>query len=45
MGDGERASGIPANRPAPWHSDKEGAEANFKGHGHHPPLMFCDNTE
>jgi hypothetical protein len=27
------------------HSDKEGAEANFKGYGHHPLLMFCDNTE
>ncbi|WP_405717129.1 transposase [Streptomyces sp. NBC_01537] len=29
----------------PAHSDKEGAEANFKGYGHHPLLMFCDNTE
>jgi hypothetical protein len=27
------------------HSDKEGAEANFKGYGHHPLLMFLDNTE
>ncbi|MGW1108977.1 transposase [Streptomyces sp. NPDC002540] len=29
----------------PAHSDKEGAEPNFKGYGHHPLLMFCDNTE
>jgi hypothetical protein len=27
------------------HPYKEGAEANFKGYGHHPLLMFCDNTE
>jgi hypothetical protein len=27
------------------HSDKEGAEANFKGYGHHPLLMFLDNTD
>ena len=26
------------------HSDKEGAEANFKGYGHHPLLAYCDNT-
>ena len=26
------------------HSDKEGAEANFKGYGHHPLLATCDNT-
>jgi hypothetical protein len=26
------------------HSDKEGAEPNFKGFGHHPLLSFCDNT-
>jgi hypothetical protein len=26
------------------HSDKELAEANFKGFGHHPLLSFCDNT-
>jgi hypothetical protein len=26
-------------------SDKELAEANFKGFGHHPLLSFCDNTE
>jgi hypothetical protein len=26
------------------HSDKEGAEANFKGFGHHPLLAACDNT-
>jgi hypothetical protein len=26
------------------HSDKELAEANFKGYGHHPLLAFCDNT-
>jgi hypothetical protein len=26
------------------HSDKELAEANFKGFGHHPLLAFCDNT-
>jgi hypothetical protein len=25
-------------------SDKEGAEPNFKGFGHHPLLWFCDNT-
>jgi hypothetical protein len=24
--------------------DKELAEANFKGYGHHPLLAFCDNT-
>ncbi len=28
----------------PAHSDKELAEANFKGHGHHPLLAACDNT-
>jgi hypothetical protein len=27
----------------PAHSDKEGAEANFKGYGHHPLLALCDN--
>jgi hypothetical protein len=26
------------------HSDKELAEANFKGYGHHPLLAMCDNT-
>jgi len=26
------------------HSDKELAEGNFKGFGHHPLLAFCDNT-
>jgi len=26
------------------HSDKELAEANFKGYGHHPLLAECDNT-
>jgi Transposase DDE domain group 1 len=26
------------------HSDKELAEGNFKGFGHHPLLGFCDNT-
>jgi len=26
------------------HSDKELAEANFKGFGHHPLLAYCDNT-
>ncbi|HEX9515337.1 MAG TPA: IS1380 family transposase, partial [Streptosporangiaceae bacterium] len=26
------------------HSDKELAEANFKGFGYHPLLAFCDNT-
>src|SRR5215472_11066657 len=26
------------------HSDKEGAEANFKGFGHHPLLAYCDKT-
>jgi hypothetical protein len=28
----------------PAHSDKELAEANFKGFGHHPLLAECDNT-
>jgi hypothetical protein len=28
----------------PAHSDKEGAEPNFKGYGHHPLLAYCDNT-
>ncbi|MGH3989767.1 MAG: IS1380 family transposase [Pseudonocardiaceae bacterium] len=28
----------------PAHSDKELAEANFKGFGHHPLLSYCDNT-
>jgi hypothetical protein len=28
----------------PAHSDKQGAEPNFKGFGHHPLLAFCDNT-
>jgi hypothetical protein len=26
------------------HSDKEGAEPNFKGFGYHPLLAYCDNT-
>jgi Transposase DDE domain group 1 len=26
------------------HSDKEGAEPNFKGFGYHPLLCYCDNT-
>jgi nucleotide-binding universal stress UspA family protein len=26
------------------HSDKQGAEANFKGFGHHPLQAYCDNT-
>jgi hypothetical protein len=26
------------------HSDKELAEANFKGYGHHPLIAECDNT-
>ncbi len=26
-------------------SDKEGAEANFKGFGYHPLLAYCDNTD
>ena len=29
----------------PAHSDKELAEANFKGFGHHPLLSYCDNTD
>ena len=29
----------------PAHSDKEGAEPNFKGFGHHPLLAYCDNTD
>jgi hypothetical protein len=28
----------------PAHSDKEPAEANFKGYGHHPLFAACDNT-
>jgi Transposase DDE domain group 1 len=28
----------------PAHSDKEQAEPNFKGFGHHPLLAECDNT-
>jgi Transposase DDE domain group 1 len=28
----------------PAHSDKQGAEPNFKGFGHHPLLGYCDNT-
>ena len=28
----------------PAHSDKQGAESNFKGYGHHPLLAYCDNT-
>src|SRR5262249_30449298 len=28
----------------PAHSDKEGAEPNFKGFGHHPLNSYCDNT-
>jgi len=27
----------------PAHSDKEGAQPNFKGFGHHPLLSYCDN--
>lgn len=26
------------------HSDKEGAQPNFKGFGHHPLLAYCDNS-
>jgi Transposase DDE domain group 1 len=26
------------------HGDKEGAQPNFKGYGHHPLLAYCDNT-
>ena len=29
----------------PAHSDKELAEPNFKGFGHHPLLAYCDNTD
>ena len=29
----------------PAHSDKELAEPNFKGFGHHPLLGYCDNTD
>jgi Transposase DDE domain group 1 len=29
----------------PAHSDKEFAEPNFKGFGHHPLLGYCDNTD
>jgi hypothetical protein len=29
----------------PARSDKEGAEPNFKGFGHHPLLSYCDNTD
>ena len=29
----------------PAYSDKEGAEPNFKGFGHHPLLSYCDNTD
>jgi hypothetical protein len=29
----------------PAHSDKELAEPNFKGYGHHPLLACCDNTD
>lgn len=28
----------------PAHSDKQGAEPDFKGFGHHPLLAYCDNT-
>jgi len=28
----------------PAHSDKELAEPNFKGYGHHPLLAYCDNA-
>jgi hypothetical protein len=28
----------------PAHSEKELAEPNFKGFGHHPLLSYCDNT-
>jgi Transposase DDE domain group 1 len=28
----------------PAHSDKELAEAGYKGYGHHPLLAACDNT-
>jgi hypothetical protein len=27
------------------HSDKQGAEPNFKGFGHYPLLSYCDNTD
>jgi hypothetical protein len=29
----------------PAHSEKELAEPNFKGYGHHPLLGYCDNTD
>lgn len=28
----------------PAHSDKERAQPNFTGFGHHPLLSYCDNT-
>lgn len=28
----------------PAHSDKQGAQPDFKGFGHHPLLAYCDNT-
>ena len=28
----------------PAHSEKEGAEPNYKGFGHHPLLAYCDDT-
>ena len=31
-------------RSPPACSEKEGAEPNYKGFGHHPLLAYCDNT-
>jgi hypothetical protein len=48
LGGGQDAAGRdlhPAARQrGGCHSDKEGAEANFKGFGLHPLLAYCDNT-
>src|SRR5258708_1195526 len=45
---GRRREGVTGIRldatVVPAHSDKELAEANFKGYGHHPLLAECDNT-
>lgn len=41
----ERVVGIRLDATVtPAHSEKEGAEPNFKGFGHHPLLSYCDNT-
>ena len=44
MLDGVICIRLDARRGRACHSEKEGAEPNFKGFGLHPLLGYCDNT-